>query len=102
MEEMPDSISKDRCVLGQGVGLLSATAISTFSSIASFLPIALSFVRLAFRIGSAVDQTTARLSVDIDGVWSKKYSSAGEDDLQRLIQSYAQKSVRLRDSLKDT
>ena len=96
MEEMPDSISQDRCVLGQGIGLLAASAISTYSSIASFLPVALNFVKLAFHVGSAVDQAATRLSVDAGGVWSQKFARMAEDDLQSLLEIYKKKSVCLR------
>lgn len=92
---MPESISRDRYILGHGLGLLAASAISTFTSITSFLPVALDFVRLAFRVGSVIDQAVNRLGVDADGVWSKKFSKTAENEMQRLLQSQKNDSVRL-------
>ena len=92
---MPQAISKDRCILAQGLGLIAASAISTFTSPSSLISVALVHIRLAFKVGKLVDEVAQRINGETDGVWSKKVSRNVQSELEQLIQAQKTEPVCL-------
>ena len=90
---MPQAVSENRCILGQGLGLIAALAISTFKSVSSLVPIALTHIRLAFKVGKIVDEVAQRISGETDGIWSKKVSRNVQSELEQIIQAQKIESV---------
>ncbi|MCJ1320622.1 hypothetical protein MMC15_005962 [Xylographa vitiligo] len=80
-EECPNLLSEEKYMIGLCTGLLAASAASTFSSPASFIPLAVATVRIAFRIGVHVDSVADRLRTRGDGVESWSLIVSGITDV---------------------
>ena len=95
-EESPDVLSTKKCIIGNSVGLLSAAAVSSFSSLASFLPVAIEHIRIAFRLGVEVDAVSERISSAVSGKagWSKIVPGVTEASIHDLLAGFHKDSVR--------
>ena len=83
-------------MIGLCTGLLAASAASTFSSPASFIPLAVATVRIAFRIGVHVDSVADRLRTRGDGVesWSLIVSGITDVVARNALADFHSETVR--------
>lgn len=96
-EESPDLLCKNKRIIGSSVGLVSAAAISSFSNLSSFLPLAIEHVKVAFRLGVQVDSVSERISSTKVGKasWSKIASGVTEEAVEEILTSFHRQSVRI-------
>ncbi|MCJ1478063.1 hypothetical protein MMC13_006738 [Lambiella insularis] len=66
-EECPDLLSEKKSMIGLCTGLLAASAVSSFSTASSFIPLAVQTVRIAFRVGVHVDSVADQLRTRGEG-----------------------------------
>ena len=83
-------------MIGLCTGLLAASAASTISSLASFIPLAVTTVRIAFRIGVHVDSVADRLRTRGDGAesWSLIVSGITDVVAIRALEDFHSETVR--------
>ena len=94
-EETPELLSAERCSIGMCTGLLAATAVSTFSSPVTFIPLAVETVRIAFRVGLQVDSMADQLrtrGTDKEA-WSVIVAGVTEADAKATIEDFHNANV---------
>lgn len=94
-EESPELFSTDRCSIGMCTGLLAASAVSTFSSPITFIPLAVETVRIAFRVGLQVDSMADQLRTQGSEkeVWSVIVAGITETEAKSIIENFHQTST---------
>ena len=83
-------------MIGLCTGLLAASAASTLSSPASFVPLAVETVRVAFRVGVHVESVADRLRTRGDGAenWSIIVSGITDAVAEKALEDFHSETVR--------
>ena len=94
-EEHPNFLSAQQYIIGSSTGLIAAAAISSASSQALIVPIAIETVLIAFRLGLQIDDATDRLSTRHNGneVWSLLFPGMEEESARQAIEDFNERLV---------